>query len=368
MNSFIRKVQSRLFCLRSESYFVLCAERTLLSLNWLRVSPSVSFKRAMNLTHLKTPKLLVGRHSIRLRWAACLIASSLAAIAVLDYLTATAPVQHLYYLPIIYAAVRFRWAGGILVALAAVLLYHLTNPQLLSLRYGEADVIQILLFFAVGLVTAKIASDAERLRYLAGTDDLTSLRNLRSFEVRLAQMLAEARNTPASLALLVLDLDRLKSLNDAHGHFAGAEAVRAVGHTIAHLRPKGAVACRYGGDEFVLALPEANEQEALRFAETLRRAVELLSPVLAGKQFPAGTLSVSIGISCNDFFSAPPMINRRALRHRKRTTRETDENDLAERLFQMADRALYEAKNSGRNRICVLNVQRRPGGTSDWAS
>jgi diguanylate cyclase (GGDEF)-like protein len=306
----------------------------------------------MNLTHHKTTTMPVWSHSIPVRWAACLIAASLAAIAALDYLTATAPVQHLYYLPIIYAAVRFRRAGGILVALTAVLLYHLNNPHLLSLRYGEADVIQILLFFAVGLVTAKIASDAERLHYLAGTDDLTSLRNLRSFEVQLARMFAEARSTPATLALLVLDLDRLKVLNDAHGHFAGAEAVRAVGHTIARLQPQGAVACRYGGDEFVLALPQANEQEALRFAETLRRAVELLSPVLAGKQFPAGTLSVSIGISCNDFLPALST-SRRSLRHRKRATRETDEDAVAEKLFQMADRALYEAKNSGRNRICL---------------
>jgi diguanylate cyclase (GGDEF)-like protein len=320
-----------------------------------RLAERVLQESAMNLTHHRTPTLLVLRHSMGLRWAAALVVASLAAVAVLDYLTATAPVQHLYYLPIIYAAVRFRRAGGILVALAAVLLYHLNNPHLLSLRYGEADVIQILLFFAVGLVTAKIASDAERLRYLAGTDDLTSLRNLRSFEVQLAQMFAEARNTPAPLALLVLDLDRLKGLNDAHGHFAGAEAVRAVGHTIARLQPKRAVACRYGGDEFVLALPQANEQEALRFAEMLRRAVELLSPVLAGKQFPAGTLSVSIGISCNDLL--PKSIDKRGpLRHKKRAARETDEDALAERLFQLADRALYEAKNSGRNRICVLNV------------
>ncbi|HEV7682055.1 MAG TPA: GGDEF domain-containing protein, partial [Pyrinomonadaceae bacterium] len=239
---------------------------------------------------------------------------------------------------------------------------HLANPHLLTLRYGEADVIQILLFFAVGLVTAKIAGDAARLRYLAGTDDLTSLRNLRSFEVQLAQMFARARNTPTPLALLVLDLDRLKNLNDAHGHFAGAEAVRAVGRTIARLQPTGAVACRYGGDEFVLALPEADEQEALRFAETLRSAVESLSPVLAGKPFPAGTLSVSIGISCNNFL---PAASQRSLGHRKRAAQETDEAAVAERLFKLADRALYEAKNSGRNRICIqsqgMNLSPRSG-------
>lgn len=307
----------------------------------------------MRLTHNQSQTLPRLRLSIRLRWAACLIAVSLAAIAGLDYLTATAPVQHLYYLPIIYAAVRFRRAGGILVALVAVLLYHLANPQLLTLRYGEADVIQILLFFAVGLVTAKIASDAARLRYLAGTDDLTGLRNLRSFEVYLARMIAEARKTNAPLALLVLDIDRLKSLNDAHGHLAGAEAVRIVGRTIARLLPEGALGCRYGGDEFVLALPRMKEQQALSFAETLRREVELLSPTLAGQQFSTGTLSVSIGISCNDF-SRAHLINRDSRKSRKPPWQETNEDALGENLFQMADRALYEAKNGGRNRICVL--------------
>jgi len=310
---------------------------------------------AMNLTYNETQTLPVLGHSIRLRWAASLIAVSLAVIAALDYLTATAPVQHLYYLPIIYAAMSFRRAGGIFVALVAVLLYHLANPQLLTLRYGEADVIQILLFFAVGLVTAKIASDAVRLRYLATTDDLTGLCNLRSFELLLAQMFAEARKTHAPLALLVLDLDRLKDLNDAHGHLAGAEAVRAVGRKIAGLQPKNAVACRYGGDEFVLALPQTNELEALLFAETLRREVEQLSPILAGKQFPAGRLSVSIGVSCDDF-SRVPVTGRLSRRHWKAAARETNEDALGERLFQMADRALYEAKNGGRNRICVFTT------------
>jgi diguanylate cyclase (GGDEF)-like protein len=312
----------------------------------------------MRLTHNQAQTLPALQLSIRLRWAACLIAVSLAAIAGLDYLTATAPVQHLYYLPIIYAAVRFRRTGGMIVALIAVLLYHLANPQLLTLRYGEVDVIQILLFFAVGLVTAKIASDAGRLRYLASTDDLTGLRNLRSFEVYLAQMIAEARRTNSPLALLVLDIDRLKRLNDAHGHLAGAEAVRVVGRTIALLLPVGALGCRYGGDEFVLALSRMEEQQALSFAETLRREVELLSPTLAGQQFPTGTLSVSIGISCNGSSRAPEWRSRK---QGKRFLRETNEDALGEKLFQMADRALYVAKNGGRNRICVLSPDARAG-------
>jgi GGDEF domain-containing protein len=136
--------------------------------------------------------------------------------------------------------------------------------------------------------------------------------------------------------------------------------VRVVGHTIARLQPKGAVACRYGGDEFVLALPRANEKEALRFAETLRREVDTLAPILGGKQFPAGTLTVSIGMSSEDF-SRAPAFHPQSRQRGKQKKKETSEDSLGEKLFQMADRALYEAKNGGRNRICVLSPDAHDG-------
>src|SRR4029079_837089 len=132
---------------------------------------------------------------------------------------------------------RFGVRGGTATALAATVLYHLANPRLLTLMYGEADLVQIALFMAVGLVTAKLAFDARRLHRLAMTDDLTGLHNLRSFEMRMRRMVRHARHANTSLAVLVLDVDRLKSLNDAYGHLAGAEAVRTVGEVLATRLP-----------------------------------------------------------------------------------------------------------------------------------
>src|SRR6185436_12586675 len=100
------------------------------------------------------------------------------------------------------------------------------------------------------------------------------------------------------LTVLVLDLDRLKSLNDVHGHLVGAEAVKTVGRVIASHLPSTAVACRYGGDEFVIALPYCAEADGFAFADSLRRAVHATVAVLAGLSFPATTLSVSIGVAC----------------------------------------------------------------------
>ena len=131
-------------------------------------------------------------------------------IFTLDYVTVDAPVQHLYYLPIILAALLFGITGGVVSAAVAVLLYHLAKePWLGGVRYGQLDLIQIVLFFAVGLITAKLANDARKMHGLAMTDDLTGLHNLRSFEAILATLIESGRKDGSPLSLLVLDVDRL---------------------------------------------------------------------------------------------------------------------------------------------------------------
>ena len=184
---------------------------------------------------------LAGADYIKVTWPLALIVGSLAVIFELDRATGSAPVQHLYYFPIVVAGATFGLRGGLLAALAAVLLYHSTNPQLLTFHYEQWDLLQIAVFAGVGLITAKVTGDARRLHLLAMTDDLTGLHNLRSFEQKLEAMVRTARDGRTPLALLVLDLDRLKALNDVHGHLAGAEAVRTVGHLIGAWTPPGGV-------------------------------------------------------------------------------------------------------------------------------
>jgi diguanylate cyclase (GGDEF)-like protein len=260
----------------------------------------------------------------------------------LDRATGAKPVQHLYYLPIIFAGVRFGMPGGTAAALSAIVLYHAANPHLLTFRYEESDLVQIVLFLATGLITAKLAADAERLRILAMTDDLTGLHNLRSFEARLAAMVRAAREARASVALLVLDVDRLKSLNDQHGHLTGAEAVRTVGHVIGQRLPPDAIACRYGGDEFVIAISPCTPSLVHQVAESLRRAVHANAPVLAARPFAAGTLTISVGGTCASF------------RHDDRSRGAPARNiEMGESLFRAADAALYRAKARGRNQVCV---------------
>lgn len=283
---------------------------------------------------------------LRQLWTWTLVIAALAAIFVVDRATSSAPFQHLYYVPIIFASVRFGYIRGITTATAAIVLYHLANPHVLTLHYEEFDVVQMSLFVAVAVTSARFADDARRLHRLATTDDLTGLHNLRSFEAHLRHLVHASAETSTSLALLVLDLDKLKSLNDAHGHLAGAEAVRTVGHIISAHLPAGAVACRYGGDEFVIALPHCRESDARAVADDLRRAVNGCAPVLAGIPFPSGTLSISVGIACRSF-------ETRTEPHA--AARATAGDAAGEELFRAADAALYAAKAGGRNRVNLID-------------
>src|SRR5579862_7774849 len=276
-------------------------------------------------------------------WAVLMAASTLLAVFAADRATGSAPVQHFYELAVIFAAVRFEIRGGAATALAATVLYHLANPRLLTFRYGEADLVQIALFMAVGLVTAKLAIDARRLHRLAMTDDLTGLHNLRSFEKELPRLLIAAEQPATPVALFVLDVDRLKSINDRYGHRSGGDAVRTVGQVIAAWSPPGAIACRYGGDEFVIAVPRCGRLEAMRFGDDLRRRVNGTSAVLAGLDFPAGALSVSVGIAC---------------REPGRTGLSPTAEVESETLFHQADVELYRAKAAGRNRTCCVDASR----------
>jgi len=257
----------------------------------------------------------------------------------IDARTGSAPFQHLYYVPIVYAAMTVPPYGGALTAIVAVVLYHVGNPRLLTFMYAEADVVQIVLFIAIGIVTARLADDARRLRHMSETDDLTGLFNLRGFERRLADAMASARRRDGSLTMLVLDVDRLKSLNDTHGHHIGADAVRLVGAIIGQCLPRGAFACRFGGDEFVVSLPGSSAEAGRQVASVIRERVSGTAPTLAGVPFPVRTLSVSVGVAglTHAASAVGPGV------------------DVGEALFHAADEALYAAKAAGRNRVSVAS-------------
>ena len=161
------------------------------------------------------------------------------------------------------------------------------------------------------------------LEVVAGRDVLTGLPNRRESQVRLEQLVANARRYNEPLSLLMVDIDHFKTINDTHGHPGGDTALCAVADRIGASIREGDVAGRWGGEEFVVALPRTDADAAQLIGERIRFATAAL-PVLSDPH--AVTVTVSIGVATG-----------------------IDEGSAA--LVSMADGALYRAKRGGRDQV-----------------
>ncbi|MFZ5482190.1 MAG: diguanylate cyclase [Myxococcota bacterium] len=171
--------------------------------------------------------------------------------------------------------------------------------------------------------TDELQKANQRLEHLAVTDGLTGLRNHRHFQESLAAEVARASRTDRPFGLLMVDVDHFKRLNDTLGHPAGDEILRAISDAIAAaVRATDGVA-RYGGEEFAVLLPDTDAEGSAVLAERVRAAVAALPP-----EGSRPLVSVSVGVA-----SWP-----------------RDGRD-ATSLVAAADRALYAAKRTGRNRV-----------------
>jgi diguanylate cyclase (GGDEF)-like protein len=179
---------------------------------------------------------------------------------------------------------------------------------------------------------AALARSRAELILLARTDALTQLGNRRSLEEDLRVLDARSQRYGRGYCVAICDLDRFKAVNDTLGHRAGDEALRAVAARLAAEVRAGDGVYRYGGEEFVLVLPEQSLQTARVAVERVRAAVETLAiPNVAGG--PAGVLTLSAGIA--------------AFRPGQEIT--------VEELLEQADAALYCAKSAGRNQVALFD-------------
>ena len=171
----------------------------------------------------------------------------------------------------------------------------------------------------------------EHLSNLAIHDGLTGIYNRRYFDETLAREWKRTMREKAPLSLIMLDIDYFKKYNDTYGHQAGDECLRQVATTISGaLRRPADMAARYGGEEFVVVLPNFKLENSAKFGETIRAKIEALK--MEHKQSDANPfITVSLGIAS----VVPSSISS------------------YEELVGAADKALYSAKNKGRNRVCV---------------
>jgi diguanylate cyclase (GGDEF)-like protein len=144
------------------------------------------------------------------------------------------------------------------------------------------------------VLATRLKQDVAKARRFAYNDELTGLPNRYLLMDRLNQALARARRRNSQLALLYLDLDRFKDINDSLGHPAGDKLLQSVAERLLSCIRGGDTACRYGGDEFVVLLPEVeDEHHALEVAQKIR--LRLAKPYMLDK-YPTG-MTASIGVA-----------------------------------------------------------------------
>ncbi|HZV61354.1 MAG TPA: diguanylate cyclase [Methylophilaceae bacterium] len=177
----------------------------------------------------------------------------------------------------------------------------------------------------IGLAMASVKL-RDTLRNLSVRDPLTGLFNRRYMEESLQREIATAQRKNRSLAVVILDLDYFKKFNDTFGHETGDFLLREVGSLLSRKSRVGDIACRFGGEEFVLIYPEAGPETAVQLAQQLREAIFGLHLQHFGR--PLGQVSASLGLA---FFPV--------------------HGNTADQLLRVADKALYEAKAAGRNRV-----------------
>jgi two-component system, cell cycle response regulator len=185
---------------------------------------------------------------------------------------------------------------------------------------------------AVAAVCIENAVNRARLLRAGITDFLTGWHNRRYLQQRLKEELARAQRRGGTIACLMIDIDRFKSINDGYGHLAGDAALKEVAHRVEGQIRSMDTAARFGGDELAILLPDASQAEAAHLAERIREVIAN-EPFSLNSQV-ARNLTISVGVA-----AVSPG------RH------ENDLKALADRLVADADAALYRAKAMGRNRV-----------------
>jgi diguanylate cyclase (GGDEF)-like protein len=227
---------------------------------------------------------------------------------------------------------RVEYAGAVLLGFLIILgavLHDILQDLSIVPEDGRLRLVGpgFLVFAAIFLTV--VADRMARLRIAASTDPLTGLANRKTLWDRIALELARSRRGGKPLSLAVLDLDLFKEFNDRFGHLAGDRLLISMGETLTRGIRETDLASRYGGEEFVILLPEIGREEAATCLERIREAVGRIRVAGADR-----ATTVSIGLAVHDPADGTLV--------------------TAAGLLRGADAALYQAKADGRNRIVVL--------------
>ena len=248
------------------------------------------------------------------------------------------PLLNAFLLPVITSALTLGKLTtlvnvGLIAACYVFLAGSSAAAPLLSLRFLAGFTAQLAPVLLVAYITTMFSADIryglQRAKLLSETDDLTGLFNTRGFAIAANRLFGQAMRYGRPASVLMIDSDNLKGVNDSYGHDAGNRLLRELAGVIqAELRATD-VPARYGGDEFIVLLPETPAQGALEVAERIRSAIHGATLGLEGRSV---VCSISVGVACFP-----------------------EDGRTLDALAARADRALYQAKKNGRN--CVVRYQ-----------
>jgi len=199
--------------------------------------------------------------------------------------------------------------------------------------FSEKETSLLSLVSTIAATTIGKAKVLEMTRLMAITDELTGLFNHRHLLQQLSTELSRTQRYGRPLTLAMLDIDHFKRYNDTHGHLRGNEILRTLGDIIRRNIRETDIAARYGGEEFCIIMPETNRTKGKLIAERLRKAIADY-PFKHAKKQPGGAITISLGLASYPENAASP-------------------HDL----IDAADRALYRAKSTGRNRVCISTTK-----------
>lgn len=182
----------------------------------------------------------------------------------------------------------------------------------------------------------KLEVQAEKLKLLASTDELTTLLNRREMKYRSILVLEQAARSHQSVGLLMLDIDHFKRVNDSFGHLEGDRVLKELGQLLKSFARQTDLISRFGGEEFLIMLPNTNKNDVLLFCQRLHKKI---AEIIVGDDL----LTVSIGVSVSMSIDVSVSMSI------------CDGKTSFTNLYTQADRAMYRAKALGRNRTVIYD-------------
>lgn len=284
--------------------------------------------------------------SSRVRWA--LLVETLIMTAFITFVLwhtgkTQSPLLSLYFLVIIFTAIALDTGFTILkVALISGCCAFLASGQApladFSLSANMGFIMLLLSFWLVAylatMLTRQTDLSKQQIRHLSEIDYLTGLYNMRSFVALAKKELKRAERQGYPFSIMMLDADNLKPVNDTYGHESGSNMIKHLAKDIRSNLRTSDIAARFGGDEFVVLLTEADAESAVIAAERIRKTIET-SPL----NVPGGTVTVTVSVGIAAF---------------------PGHGATVQELVNRADNAMYASKKTGKNKTSVYAAAQSP--------